>query len=194
VDVERFVRIEPDKKLSRQQAILLPRNWTFPRGIHLAVLAFAKFVQRFPDTKLALAGEVFEFVRKAGAYKSYINRLIVDFHLTDKILFLGRVPWQQMPRIYSSVQMTLIPSLGVEGTSLSALESMACGTATISTDRGGLADLPTEQCPADENSLAEKMIDVYLRRQEIGQRQQAVVANRFNLDNWKKAWLNVILK
>lgn len=194
VDISKFDRIEPDKKLHDQNLILVPRNWTYPRGIHLAVLAFSKFVRYFPETKLALLGDTFEFVRKGEDYKNYIGNLITKHGLKNKVIFLGRIPWQHMPSIYSSAQMTLIPSLGVEGTSLSALESMACATATVSTDRAGLADLPTEHCPANEDSLSEKMIEVYEKRKKIGQEQRETVATNFNLSNWKQAWLDAILK
>ncbi|MBD3360289.1 glycosyltransferase [Candidatus Peregrinibacteria bacterium] len=194
VDVSRFQRIQPDKRLFKMNLILVPRNWNYPRGIHLAVLAFSKFVQRFPDSRLGLVGDTFEFVRKGEKYKHFIKTLITKHNLFDKVIFLGRIPWYEMPKIYSSSQMTLIPSLGVEGTSLSALESMACGTATISTDRAGLLDLPTEHCHADADSLYQKMLAVFENRHEIGQRQREIVTSKFNLTNWKKAWINVIEK
>ncbi|HEX9972446.1 MAG TPA: glycosyltransferase family 4 protein [bacterium] len=194
VDVTKFERIEPDSELKRMNIILVPRNMTYPRGIHLAVSAFSKFTQKHPSIKLALVGDTFEFVRKGNSYKSYVKSLIAQYNLQDKVIFLGRIPWQEMPRIYSSALMTLIPSLGVEGTSLSALESMACGTATISTDRAGLADLPTEHCKADEESLSQKMIEVFENYKQVGRTQRELVKNKFNLYNWKKAWLEVLLK
>ena len=118
--------------------------------------------------------------------------LIKDLNLNEKVIFLGRVSWSDMPKIYSSAIMTLIPSLGVEGTSLSALESMASATATISTDRGGLSDLPTVHCQANELSLFDSMKEVYKNYKQIGQQQQNSVQKNFNLIKWKNAWLNVV--
>jgi glycosyltransferase involved in cell wall biosynthesis len=194
VDTTKFEKIEPDKKFNKMNLILVPRNMIYPKGIHLAVLAFSKFVKRYPSTRLALVGDTFEFVRKGDSYKKYIKRLILEHNLKDKVIFLGRVPWQEMLKIYSSAQMTLIPSLGFEATSLSALESMSCGTATISTNRGGLTDLPTEHCDADADSMCEKMTFVYQNRRIIGQKQKEIVAAKFTLSNWKKAWVEVIKK
>lgn len=192
VDTNKFQKVKPDNKLKKLNMILVPRNIAYARGIHLAVLAFAKFVKKHSDTKLALVGETIEAVRHSDRYKRYLINLISKLNLNDKVIFLGRIPWNEMNRIYSSSIMTLIPSLGVEGTSLSALESMACGTATLSTDRGGLADLPTVHCEANEESLLGKMLEVFEDHERIGLNQKEMVCEKFNIAEWKNAWLKVI--
>lgn len=193
VDTEEFSKTEPDNELKKLNLILVPRNISYARGVHLAIIAFSKFVNEHNSTKLALVGDTFDFTRHAKDYKRYIWSLISKLDLKDKVIFLGRVPWKEMRRIYSSSLMTLIPSIGVEGTSLSALESMACGIVTISTDRGGLLDLPTVHCEADAESLFKKMMQVFENYEEIGQKQREIVQKNFNITKWKKAWLNILL-
>ena len=97
-----------------------------------------------------------------------------------------------MPDYYSSALVTLIPTLRREGTSLSALESMACGIATVSTNVAGLADLPTVQCEPNETAVAQALQDTLRKRTEIGLSQQATVRRIFNIENWAHAWLEVI--
>ena len=47
----------------------------------------------------------------------------------------------EMNKAYQNADITLIPSLYSEGTSLSCIEAMACGNAVIATRIGGLSDL-----------------------------------------------------
>ncbi len=80
-----------------------------------------------------------------GGEPDYVEQVKLDVErrgLTKSVLFAGPRPHDELPAIYSSVRLSLVPSLCGEGTSLTALESMACGTATICTWVAGLKDLP----------------------------------------------------
>ena len=112
--------------------------------------------------------------------------------LNKKIIFRGQLDSQLMPSVYSTAQMTIVPSLYEEGTALAALESMSCGTATVSTNVSGLADLPTKQCDPNERDFSELMIECFQNRGQIANEQIEVVHKIYNLDNFKKAWLEVI--
>ena len=69
---------------------------------------------------------------------------------------------------------------------------MSCGTATVSTNVAGLADLPTVQCEPTAEALAACMADAWERRQEIARSQQETVRATFTLDRWRAAWLEVL--
>jgi hypothetical protein len=69
---------------------------------------------------------------------------------------------------------------------------MACGVATVSTDVGGLADLPTEQCQPTAGSLAEAMRWVYPQRAQVAARQREAVRRTFSLQRWEETWARVI--
>lgn len=187
VDLAHFCRGEGDADLQRLKPILVPRNLYRNRGIHLAIQAFSEFVREQPETHLIIVGG-------AGQpdYIGELHRLVDRLQLQDRVLFLGSVAWREMPKIYSSAELTLIPSLCGEGTSLSALESMACGTATIATTAGGLADLPTVHCPPTAEGLLQVMRQTYPARQQIAAIQQQAVRQRFSLDRWAAAWLQVV--
>ena len=118
--------------------------------------------------------------------------MILHLGLNNQVVFLNPVANQIMPSYYSSAQLTVIPTIRREGTSLSALESMACKTATVSTDIGGLLDLPTMKAKTDPIDLAQKMELALQQRKKIASQQHQDVLNVFNLENWGKAWLNVI--
>ncbi|MCX7013219.1 MAG: glycosyltransferase family 4 protein [Candidatus Sumerlaeota bacterium] len=187
VDPARFANAPPDERFRPLNPILVPRNASEARGIHLAVEAFASYSQRHPETTLLLVGNL-----PVGGYARRLQSLIRAHGLGGRVLFAGNVDWEKMPGVYRAARMTLIPSLHTEGTSLAALESMAAGVATLSTDAGGLADLPTEHGAPTPESLAALMESVEERREEVAQRQQAIVRERFSLARWAEAWNRVV--
>ena len=118
--------------------------------------------------------------------------LVQRLGLSDRVLFAGFVPNAEMPPYYSAASATLIPTRRREGTSLSALESMACGTATVVTDVAGLKDVPALKAQPEPEDIARKLHLALDNRQELGQRQMQEVTSVFNLGNWEAAWLNVL--
>lgn len=189
VDGTIFKSIKPDPKVKNLNAILVPRNISPSRGIHLAIEAYGIFRKKFPETNLVIVGHL-EFA--PTSYQAQIKEIIERLKIAQSVKFVGNIPWSEMPSVYSSGQISVIPTIQREGTSLAALESMACGVATVSTDRWGLADLPTEQSVASPGELAEAMMRVYTNREEIAARQRQEVLENYNLGKWGSAWLKVL--
>lgn len=187
VDNKKFKRSEGLPSLCALNPILVPRNIVRGRGIHIVISAFKEFNKKFRDTTLVICGDFGDFI-----YGQEIFGQISNLDLAGKVYFLGSVSWHLMPRIYSSVFMSVIPTIYEEGTSLAALESMSCGTPTVSTNVGGLADLPTIQAEPNVKALAEKMIKTFEARKELSKKQQKEVHQVYNLENFKNAWLKVI--
>ncbi|MFZ5639498.1 MAG: glycosyltransferase family 4 protein, partial [Bacillota bacterium] len=192
IDTQVFTQVQPAAGLADLSAVIVPRNFTHARGVDLAVRAFAIFNKKFPETTLVLVGDAISDNAASLAYKEQVMGIVKNAGLQGKVLHLGSVPWHDMPSVYSAAAMTLIPTRCSEGTSLSALESMACGTAALSTAVEGLLDLPTEKCRVDVEDISEKMAAVYGNRESIGRRQQEAVRTVYNMDNWAGAWLAVV--
>lgn len=170
------------------KVILVPRQITHDRGIDLAIKAFARMTARIEkDVTLYICG-------KSGQplYLRQCKKLAADLSVQDRVVFREAVPHHEMPSLYASALVTLIPSMRREGTSLSALESMACGTPCVSTNVGGLRDLPTLQTAPDSEALANGLVCALRDRAALGEKQMKVVRSTFNLQNWGKAWLQVI--
>jgi glycosyltransferase involved in cell wall biosynthesis len=194
VDTNTFRRTKGLDKLKNLNPILFPRNLTPPRGADLAIKAFNKFVKKYPETNLIIVGDSIPDMASSLQYKDELKALVNELRLVKKVHFWGNVDRKLMPDIYSSSLLTLIPTLCSEGTSFSALESMACGTATISTNIEGLLDLPTLHCRADVEDLSRAMEEAFENCGEVGLQQQKKVREIYNRENWQKAWLKVIEK
>jgi glycosyltransferase involved in cell wall biosynthesis len=192
VDAARFQRTAGRESLNVLQPILVPRNLTPPRGVDLAIRAFAAFVRQYPETNLVVVGDIIYDNLWSFRYKMELTRLINELDLVGKVFFLGSVPGERMVDVYSSALLTVIPTRASEGTSLAALESMACGTATLSTAVEGLLDLPTERCPPEPQAMAEAMLGLFPHREDVGLRQQQTVRATYNLQNWAAAWCRVL--
>ncbi len=194
VDPKLFKKTNGIASLKRLNPILVPRNLTNSRGIDLAIRAFALFREKYPSTNLVIVGEAIKDMPSSIEYKNRLKDFINELNLENKVYFYGAVKRENMPDIYSSALLTLIPTRCSEGTSFSALESMSCGTATISTNVEGLLDLPTIHCKANEQDLAVKMAEVFDKREHVGQEQHEKVKSIYNLDSWRRAWLQVVKK
>jgi glycosyltransferase involved in cell wall biosynthesis len=69
------------------------------------------------------------------------TQLILDLCDKDKRLHYEHASFEQMPSWYQMADITVIPTIACEGTSLSCIEAMACGSATVATNVGGLPDV-----------------------------------------------------
>lgn len=189
VDTEHFVPGPGLKEYEGRRIILVPRQMVEARGIHLAIEAFKLIAQEHPDLEMCLLGK-----RHRGArhYLAKIDALIAESGVADRIHFRDPVPNHKMPAWFNSAVISLVPTLEREGTSLSAIESMSCGTATITTNVAGLADLPAVQCEPDPESIADALRATLPNTEVIGRTQREQVAATFNMNHWSSSWLKVI--
>jgi glycosyltransferase involved in cell wall biosynthesis len=187
VDTMHFRRTEGIAALKRRNLILVPRQVVADRGIDLALKAFKLFSEQHPDYTLYIVGK-----QRPGEYLRYCLGLVKSLELEKTVMFQDHVDNRAMVDVYSSAAFTVIPTLRREGTSLSALESMACGTATISTNVAGLRDLPTVQTAPNEVDLATAMANLLGQSQQVGTHQCELVRKQFNLENWSRCWLKVV--
>ncbi len=87
-------------------------------------------------------------------------RMIADLGIGDRVTFLGRLPVDELARLYNTSELLVSPSL-YEGFGLPAAEAMACGTPVIATTAGAfpevIADGETGVLvpPADARALAD---------------------------------------
>lgn len=187
VDTEWFVPTPGREEIAALNAILVPRNFYRNRGIHLAVAALPAILAAAPESNLVIAGGSGD-----PGYEQEVRALVTKLGLQERVHFLGSVPWREIRAVYSAARLTIIPSLCGEATSLSALESAACGTPVVATRIGGLPDLPVELADPEPQALAAAVIDALARRDALAAAQQEAVRTGHNRALWAEAWLRVI--
>jgi len=166
--------------------ILVPRNLYRNRGVHLAVEALA-LVRRELDARMRIVGALSQ-----PGYVTECQALAARLGVAEVVEFAGPRPWHQMPGEYRAAHLSLVPSLCGEGTSLSALESMACGTPCVATRVAGLMDLPAVLADPRPDAIAQACLEALARRDELAARQLGAVRSGFGLKRWRESWLLVI--
>ena len=105
----------------------------------------------------------------------------------------------EMVEVYQNTDISVIPTLFSEGTSLSCLEAMACGNAVIATNVGGLPNLILNNFngklinPESKslfNALIELIDDKSLR--QVLSQNAVSVSKTFAKENWDKEWREIL--
>lgn len=179
------------RKKDNKIHITFPRRSSPERGYWLMSAALPPILDKYPDV-------VFKFV--GFAHGKEIQQDILN--LEEK--YKGRVSHcmvnpDEMPKIYQDTDISLIPTIYCEGTSLSCLEAQACGNVVISTNIGGLPNLIIDGYngllinPNGQDLM--KAIDKVLTYKELRENlsQNAVlVAHAFDKKIWQQKWEKII--
>lgn len=172
--------------------VLVPRNLTRSRGIDLAIRAFAASRELPADARLIVVGDAIPDMPSSVRYRGELDALVCNLGLAGRVSFLGGVARSDMPALYRAASLTLVPTRCSEGTSLSALESMASGIATLTTAVEGLLDLPDPHAPPLARDIAALIDRVWPIREEIGRRQHQAVEKDFSVELWGRSWRAIV--
>ena len=108
-----------------------------------------------PDgPQLAISGKIF------GEHKTKLLNLASSLKIENRIVWLGYVPDDLLPNLYSEAMAFIFPSL-YEGFGLPIIEAMACGCPTLSSNRCSLPEIGGEAVhffnPTDISEMAESI-------------------------------------
>jgi glycosyltransferase involved in cell wall biosynthesis len=108
-------------------------------GLENLIEAAALLRLQVPDALVLIAGR--------GALTKTLGEQISAAGLQDNVKLLGFVPDADLPRAYRAADLTVVPSLSLEGFGLVAAESLAAGTPAMVTPVGGLPEVVRGLCP-----------------------------------------------
>ncbi len=131
-------------------SVLYVGRFHYTKCPHLAIHAFARFVEHTPNSRLTMIGR--------GPEEDYLRALAIQLGCSDKIAF---VPWLTQPDVFSEMSESdifLFPS--TEGGGMVVIEAMANSLPVICLDYGGPGEMVCTQCGAKApTTSAEAAID-----------------------------------
>ena len=158
--------------------VLLARRLVEKNG----VVIFAEAATRLADLPLrfVLAGD--------GPERGKVEQILTQGGAISRSILLGNVPNQQMLDVYRAADISVLPSF-MEATSITGLESMACGLPLVGTRVGGIPVLIEDGQsgslvePGDPDALAAAVRELAIdpeRRARMGQRGRQLAEERFS--------------
>lgn len=169
--------------------ILYPRSLVAARGWLETQYAARLLLSKYSDMEFYLVG------RGLDKDEKYMQKWSKE---TARV----RYEWLNMYDMYKAYQqadLVLIPSKFAEGTSLSALEAMACGKIVIAGCAGGLTDLIINNyngymINVNNLSLTQKIEEIYLTRNshELIKQKARETALSFSKQHWEESWIKLL--
>ncbi|MBU2068454.1 glycosyltransferase family 4 protein, partial [Patescibacteria group bacterium] len=192
VDVEKFKRADNQtiEELKRELGI---RN-------EKIILTVSRLVKKNGIDDLIKAGQYLDFPFKiliagSGEQEKELKDLTKKLEFENKVIFLGQIDYNDLPKYYSSSDIFVRPSLS-EGLGNVFLEAMATGLPVIGTKVGGIPDFLEDRktglfCEVNNpKSIANKIKEVL----ENDQLRKTLIDNGLNLVREKYTWDSVAQK
>ena len=125
-------------------------------GLELLIDAIDIVRQSVPNCLLLIAGK--------GAMESEIDQRIERLGLGDHVRRIGFVPDHLLPTAYAAADISVVPSVTLEGFGLSTVESLASGTPVLGTNIGGTSEILTDLqadllfCAVTRDAIADRLV------------------------------------
>ena len=116
-----------------RRIILCVRRLVQRMGLENLIAAIALVKQKHPDVLLLIAGK--------GAIAENLRSQIQEMQLTDHVQLLGFVPDQDLAIAYRAAELSIVPTISLEGFGLIVIESLAAGTPVLGTPIGGIPEI-----------------------------------------------------
>jgi glycosyltransferase involved in cell wall biosynthesis len=135
VDHQKFHVQHAISKEKTDDYILYIGNLKKEKGVIELLKGFAAISEKHPTLKLLYAGP--------GNLHSEISSQAKHLTISDKVILLGSVDHDQLPKLISQARVLALPSYN-EGVPNVVLEAMACGTPVLVSNVGGIPEVVDE--------------------------------------------------
>lgn len=167
------------------------------KGFKYLLKALPSVVQEFPNLKLVIVG--------FGPEEERLKQLTRELNLEPNVVFLGKIPNQELPKYYASADVFVCPSIidsrgDTEGLPVVLMESLASKCPVVASDVGGISDaiindetgfLIEEKRP---DILADKILTLlkdYELRDKLTTYGQIYAHEKFSWDGVSKRFLKI---
>jgi starch synthase len=151
------------------------------QGLEYLIKSVPHVLKECPDARFLLVGD--------GDLKERLESMVKDIGVSDKVIFTGMVPYQDVPYYINASDVCVVPKLPLKSgySPLKLCEYLACEKPVIASRLNGFEILEEHQMgllvpPEDEVALAQaivRMLKDYSLREEMGKNgRQYVVEHR----------------
>jgi len=116
-----------------RRIILCVRRLVQRMGLENLIAAIAQVRRYHPDVLLLIAGK--------GAIANNLRSQIQELQLENHVQLLGFVPDQDLAIAYRAAELSIVPTVSLEGFGLIVIESLAAGTPVLGTPIGGIPEI-----------------------------------------------------
>ncbi len=113
--------------------LLTLRNLEPRMGLDNLLKAMFILKEKQTNVHLIIGGE--------GIEQKNLEKLILEYGLTDDVTMTGFIPSELLPQYYGAADFFILPTRRLEGFGLVTPESMACGTPVLGTPVGGTKEI-----------------------------------------------------
>ena len=156
-------------------------NFATWQGLEYLIKSVPHVLKECPDARFLLVGD--------GDLKERLESMVKDIGVSDKVIFTGMVPYQDVPYYINASDVCVVPKLPLKSgySPLKLCEYLACEKPVIASRLNGFEILEEHQMgllvpPEDEVALAQaivRMLKDYSLREEMGKNgRQYVVKHR----------------
>jgi glycosyltransferase involved in cell wall biosynthesis len=165
VDLANEFKPVPEIKRNDQKLIFVGRL-VEKKGVSVLIEAMARVIKKVPDAELLIVGD--------GPLRTTLEQKVKELGLHGHVQFLGSVPHHQLPELFSSAGIAVVPSIidsagDQEGLGLVVVEAMGCGCAVIASSLDAIRDVMDTDTgifvmPDNSVDLAEKICLLFANR------------------------------
>jgi glycosyltransferase involved in cell wall biosynthesis len=154
------------------------------KGFDLAIKAFIPIAERYPNSKLTIAGD--------GPARKELEQLTHELHVNEAVEFLGSVDPQKIPELINQNTMVIMPST-YESFGLVAVQAAQMERPIVATNVGGLKEVILHGQTGllvnnhDQNELTEKIFYLLENPEiaaEMGKNARKHVSQLFGFDRY----------
>jgi len=194
VDVGLFKKKQANFFETDSQIILYVGRINRIKGIDFLIRAFCVVAENHDEAKLMIVGSP-----EDPSYLKELKLLARTLRISDKVVFYGPVPYKQLPKVYSSADLLVLPSVW-ENMGNVLLEAQSCECPVIASNIAGTREVMVHEktgflvALGDLQELAGRislLLNDEKMRHSMGKNAREFVSQRFSLNAYTKRILNV---
>lgn len=171
---------------TEKHSLFISQSYYPIKGFHNVLIACNMIKDRYPDLKIYVSGADNAFIRgiKTQGYGKYIQSLMSDYGLNEKVIHLGSLDEKEMADRYLKSNI-FVSASSIENSPNSVGEAMLLGMPVVSSNVGGVSDMLVHDkegflYQADAPYMLAYYIDAFFKSESI-QREYGANARKHAL-------------